>query len=189
MTSDASQTWRDGIVAAIPNLRAFAISLCGNHAMADDLVQETLLKAWSNSDKVQEGTNLKAWLFTILRNAYFSHLRGRRREVADSDGLIAAQVAVPAEQPGHLDMADFRGALAKLSDDQREAVLLVGAEGFSYEEVAAISGCAVGTVKSRVNRARARLAELMNITSAGDIGGQRMGGGNHAPARSSSART
>ena len=109
----------------------------------------------------QEGTNLKAWLFTILRNAYFSELRKTKREVADSDGQLAARLSVPPEQQGHLDLIDLNRALAKLPPDQREALILVGAEGFSYEDAATISACAVGTVKSRVNRARTRLAELM----------------------------
>jgi len=157
----------DDLVAAIPNMRAFAISLCGNRDRADDLVQEALVKAWNHLDSFQEGTNLKAWLFTILRNAYFSELRKTKREVADSDGQLASRLSVPAEQQGHLDLLDLSNALGKLPADQREALILVGAEGFSYEDAAAISGCAVGTVKSRVNRARTRLNELMT-TPPGD---------------------
>jgi RNA polymerase sigma-70 factor (ECF subfamily) len=111
----------------------------------------------------EQGTNLKAWLFTILRNTYFSECRKLRREVKDPDGELAAKLSVSPEQHGHMDMVDFNAALAKLSDDQREALILVGAEGFSYEEVARICGCAVGTVKSRVNRARVRLAELLQV--------------------------
>lgn len=152
---------RDDLVAAIPNMRAFAISLCGNRDHADDLVQEALVKAWHHLDSFEQGTNLKAWLFTILRNAYFSELRKTKREVADSEGQLAARLSVPAEQQGHLDLLDLNRALAKLPPDQREALILVGAEGFSYEDAAHISGCAVGTVKSRVNRARTRLNELM----------------------------
>ena len=152
---------RDDLVAAIPNMRAFAISLCGNRDRADDLVQEALVKAWNHLSSFQEGTNLKAWLFTILRNAYFSELRKTKREVADSDGKLAARLSVPPEQQGHLDLIDLNRALAKLPPDQREALILVGAEGFSYEDAATFSACAVGTVKSRVNRARTRLAELM----------------------------
>jgi RNA polymerase sigma-70 factor, ECF subfamily len=151
----------EALVGAIPNLRAFAISLTGNHNLADDLVQETLLKAWSHRDKFEPGTNLKAWLFTILRNTYFSEFRKKRREVQDVDGRAAAQLISPAEQLGHLDLVDFHRALFLLSPDQREALLLIGAEGLSYEEAAKISGCAVGTVKSRVNRARLRLTELL----------------------------
>ena len=156
----------DDLIAAIPNMRAFAISLCGNRDHADDLVQEALVKAWNHLDSFEEGTNLKAWLFTILRNAYFSELRKTKREVADSEGQLAAKLSVPAEQQGHLDLVDLNRALSKLPADQREALILVGAEGFSYEDAAAISGCAVGTVKSRVNRARTRLNELMTALPA-----------------------
>jgi len=159
--SGHDSTLHDDLVAAIPNMRAFAISLCGNRDHADDLVQEALVKAWNHLDSFEQGTNLKAWLFTILRNAYFSELRKTKREVADSDGQLASRLSVPAEQQGHLDLVDLNNALGKLPVDQREALILVGAEGFSYEDAAAISGCAVGTVKSRVNRARTRLNELM----------------------------
>lgn len=172
MTSEPHAV-REALVAAIPNLRAFAVSLSGNQHTANDLVQETLLKAWMHRDRFEPGTNLKAWLFTILRNTYFSNFRKSRREVQDVDGAAAARLATPPAQAAHLDFADFRAALAKLSEDQREALLLIGAEGFSYEEAAQIAGCAVGTVKSRVNRARARLAELMSITSVDDIGPDR----------------
>jgi RNA polymerase sigma-70 factor (ECF subfamily) len=160
---------RDALVAAIPNMRAFAVSLTGNGDRADDLVQETLVKAWHKLDTFEPGTNLKAWLFTILRNAYFSEFRKQKREVPDVDGEHSSRLSVRAPQLGHLDMQDLARALEQLSADQREALLLVAAEGFSYEEAAAISDCAVGTIKSRVNRARTRLAELMHITSADDL--------------------
>ncbi len=153
--------FRDALAAAIPNLRAFAISLCGNPHQANDLVQETLLKAWDNRTSFIPNSNFKAWLFTILRNTYFSELRKSRREVADVDGEEAAKLVTLPAQMAHLELEEFRHALARLSTDQREALLLVGAEGFSYEEAAAVTGCAVGTVKSRVNRARARLAAQM----------------------------
>jgi RNA polymerase sigma-70 factor (ECF subfamily) len=145
------------------SLRAFAVSLCGDKERADDLVQETLFKAWNHLDSFKEGTNLKAWLFTILRNTYFSERRKRRREVEDADGSYAARLATQPAQHGHMDMQDFRAALTKLPDDQREALVLVGAAGFSYEEAAEISGCAVGTIKSRVNRARNRLAGMLGL--------------------------
>ena len=170
MTDGSSQPFRDAIVDAIPTLRAFAISLCGDATLANDLVQETLLKAWAHHDKFQEGTNLKAWLFTILRNTYFSEFRKSRRHVQDVDGHASATLASPPEQPGHLDMVDFRKALVQLSPDQREALILVGAEGFSYEEASIVAGCAIGTIKSRVNRARNRMAELLSLTSVDDIG-------------------
>ena len=145
------------------SLRAFGVSLCGDKDRADDLVQETLFKAWNHLDSFKEGTNLKAWLFTILRNTYFSERRKRRREVEDADGSYAARLATQPAQHGHMDMQDFRAALIRLPDDQREALILVGAAGFSYEEAADISGCAVGTIKSRVNRARNRLAGMLGL--------------------------
>ncbi|TCT10646.1 RNA polymerase sigma-70 factor (ECF subfamily) [Tepidamorphus gemmatus] len=154
----------------IPNLRAFAISLCGSPERADDFVQEALMKAWSNLHSFKPGTNMRAWLFTILRNGYYSELRKRRREVEDADDALASRLASLPEQHGHMDLNDFRKALAQLPEDQREALILIGASGFSYEEAAEICGCAVGTVKSRVNRARNRLAELLAVTSATDYG-------------------
>jgi RNA polymerase sigma-70 factor (ECF subfamily) len=163
-----SQQLRTDLIGAIPNLRAFAVSLCGNPDRADDLVQETLVKAWSNLSSFAEGTNLAAWLFTILRNIYYSEYRKRRREVADSDGAIAARLATAPAQSGHMDFLDFRSALQKLPADQREALILIGASGLSYEEAAGVCNCAVGTMKSRVNRARNRLVELLAIVSSSD---------------------
>jgi RNA polymerase sigma-70 factor (ECF subfamily) len=161
---------RQALIASIPNLRAFAISLCGDLHRADDLVQETLIKAWSHYDTFQEGTNLKAWLFTILRNTFISERRKLVHEVRDFDGDFAARLAHHPEQHGYVDLMDFSKALAQLSPEQREALMLVGAESFSYEEAARITGCEVGTVKSRVHRARVRLAGLLNITGAEEFG-------------------
>lgn len=169
MTIKPSSGIHHDLVAATPNLRAFAISLCGDVTMANDLVQETMLKAWSNRDKFTPGTNFKAWLFTILRNTYFSDLRRSRREIQDVDGQHAALMSSGPEQECHLELKDFVRALEQLSPDQREALILVGAEGFSYDEAAAVCGCAVGTVKSRVNRARNKIAEIMAIPTVGDI--------------------
>jgi len=149
---------RKAVLAAVPSLRAFAISLCGNVDRADDLVQETLVRALANINSFQPGTNMSAWLFTILRNHFRSEYRKRRREVEDSDGRYAETLKSQPEQH------------AQLPQDQREALVLVGASGFSYEEAAHICGCAVGTIKSRVNRARTRLAELMSIDGADDFG-------------------
>ncbi len=170
--STTSAQMKADLIAVIPNLRAFAVSLCGNPDRADDLVQETLVKAWSNLGSFVEGTNLPAWLFTILRNIYYSEYRKRRREVADSDGAIAAKLATAPAQNGHMDLLDFRAALQQLPTDQREALILIGASGLSYEEAAQICGCAVGTMKSRVNRARNRLSELLSIHSSSEIGQQ-----------------
>jgi RNA polymerase sigma-70 factor (ECF subfamily) len=163
-------TLREGMLGAVPRLRAFAVSLCGNVDRADDLVQETLVRALTSIDSFRPGTNLTAWLFTILRNHFRSEYRKRRREVEDVDGRHTDSLKSQPEQMGHIEMAEFKAALARLPPDQREAVVLVGASGFSYEEAAEICGCAVGTIKSRLNRARTRLAELMAIESAEDFG-------------------
>lgn len=167
---EPSSDLQESLIATVPNLRAFGISLCGDVDRADDLVQETLVKAWKNIGSFDEGTNLKAWLFTILRNTYFSELRKRRREVTVADSAIEQRLSVHPDQPGAADFSDFKMALMKLGDDQREALVLVGAEGFSYEEAAEISGCAVGTVKSRVNRARSRLGELLGVSDSSEFG-------------------
>jgi len=154
---------KEELIEHLPAMRAFAMSLTHNSATADDLVQDTVVKAWGNFDKFKPGTNLRAWLFTILRNTYYSLYRKRRREVEDPDGVMAEQISEKPEHDGHLAMADFREAFAQLGDDQREVLVLIGVEGFSYEEAAEMCGCAVGTIKSRTNRARKRLAELMKI--------------------------
>jgi RNA polymerase sigma-70 factor, ECF subfamily len=161
---------RATMLAAVPSLRAFAISLCRNVDRADDLVQEALLRAWGNLDSFQPGTNMSAWLFTILRNVFRSEYRKRRREVEDADGSYAESLTSLPSQTSSLEMGEFRKALDLLTADQREALILVGASGFSYEEAAQICGCAVGTIKSRVNRARTRLAEILSIESASDFG-------------------
>ena len=171
MTS-ASDT-RTAILEAIPSLRAFAISLSGRVDRADDLVQETLLRALSNIGRFEPGSNMQAWLFTILRNQFHTSYRKKSREVEDPEGVFAAKLAIEPAQPGHLDLEDLRAALQKLSIEQREAVLLV-AGGMSYDEAALICGCAIGTIKSRVSRARTRLAELMGVTDPEDIGADRV---------------
>ena len=160
---------RQAILGAVPSLRAFAISLCGSVDRADDLVQETLVRALANIDSFQPGTNMAAWLFTILRNHFRSEYRKRRREVEDSDGHYAESLKSQPEQHGRVEFTEFRTALSKLPTDQREALILVGASGFSYEEAAKICNCAVGTIKSRVNRARLRLAETLGVENVQDM--------------------
>ena len=154
-------SWRDEVVALIPALRAFAWSLSRNSADADDLVQDALIKAWANRERFEPGSNLRAWLFTILRNTYYTAVVRRRREVADEDGKHAATLTAPPTQEWSLQMHALQAALAKLPDEHREALILVGAAGLSYEEAAEICGCALGTVKSRVSRARTKLARLL----------------------------
>jgi RNA polymerase sigma-70 factor (ECF subfamily) len=156
-------SFKDELLAEIPGLRAFAVSLCGSVTLADDLIQEALLRAWGNSDKFQRGTSLRAWLFTILRNIYYSQYRKRAREVQDSNGAFARGIAVAGDQESHLDLEDFRKALAKLPAEQREVLTMVGASGMSYEEAAEICGVEIGTIKSRLSRARTKLGELLGL--------------------------
>lgn len=160
---------RAELVNHLPALRAFALSLTRESASADDLVQDTIVKAWTNIDKFQAGTNLRAWLFTILRNTFYSARRKTRREVSDTDGIHAARQATRPEHDGRLALNDFRNAFAQLPDEQREALILVGASGFSYEEAAGMTGVAVGTVKSRANRGRRRLAELLHLDEGEEL--------------------
>jgi RNA polymerase sigma-70 factor (ECF subfamily) len=162
------------MLALLPNLRAFAVSLTNDPTRADDLVQDTILRAWIKIDQFERGTNLAAWLFTILRNSFYTERRKRKREVEDADGTYAGLlIALPAQEAG-LELAEFRTALARLPFRQREALLLVGAEGLTYEDAALIQGTAIGTVKSRVNRARSHLAHLLQIQDSSEIGPDRI---------------
>ncbi len=163
---------RDDLLAAIPHLRAFAVSLTHDGNRADDLVQDTIVRAWGNIHRFQRGTNLNAWLFTILRNLFHTEHRKKKREVDDPDGFYAATLKTAPDQQSHLDFEVMRIALAKLRPDQREVLLLAAAEGLPYEEIAVICGTAVGTVKSRVNRARIRLGELLHH-GANEVGPDR----------------
>lgn len=159
---------RDELIDHLGALRAFAMSLTRNASAADDLVQDTIEKAWKNIDKFKPGTNLRAWLFTIQRNAFYSIRRKAKREVADIDGAMAATLAEKPAHDGRLAMNDFRAAFELLPDEQREALMLVGAQGFAYEEAAQMCGVAVGTVKSRANRGRRKLAELLGLAENED---------------------
>lgn len=160
---------RDELVEHLPALRAFALSLARGSALADDLVQDTILKAWSKIDQFQPGTNLRAWLFTILRNTYYSDRRKAGREVSDSDGLHAARLSQKPDHDGRMALADFAKAFATLPVEQREALILVGSNGFTYQEAAETCGCAVGTVKSRANRGRKRLAEVLGLVEGDSL--------------------
>ena len=156
------ESFKRDLLGALPHLRAFARGLCGRPDFADDLVQETAIKAWTARDRFTPGTNIRAWTFAILRNHYLSELRRSRRQ-ADYDPDAAERMLVmDADQEGPLHLSDMQIALQKLSPERREALLLVGAGGFTYEEAAEISDCAVGTMKSRVARARAELATMLD---------------------------
>ena len=169
-TSSDERSFKRDMLATLPSLRAFAVSLSGRADRADDLVQDAILKAWANQASFKPGTNIKAWLFTILRNEFYSQMRKAGREVQDTDGTYSSRFASAPEQHGHLDLQDFKKALDTLPEDQREAIVLVGAEGFAYEEAAEICGCPVGTIKSRVSRARLRLQELLGIENENEFG-------------------
>jgi RNA polymerase sigma-70 factor (ECF subfamily) len=163
-------TLRREILATVPRLRAFAVSLTGSSDRADDLVQETMLRALTHIDQFQPGTNMRAWLFTILRNQFNSEYRQRRWMTEDADGIYIDALKTVPQQSSWLEFQELRVALTKLSPEQREAVVLVGASGMTYEEAAEICGCAIGTIKSRVNRGRSRLAELLAIETSEDFG-------------------
>jgi RNA polymerase sigma-70 factor (ECF subfamily) len=153
--------FKDELARVIPHLRAFGRSLSGNRDLADDLVQETLLKAWAARQRFQAGTNMRAWTFIILRNLFLSQMR-RARFKGEWDELTAGRLlAAPASQDRHVELGDMQRALLHLPQPQREALILVGAGGFAYEEAADICGCAVGTIKSRVARGRVALEALL----------------------------
>jgi RNA polymerase sigma-70 factor (ECF subfamily) len=160
---NATAAFKAELIELLPSLRAFARSLAHNPAQADDLVQDTLVKALANVERFEPGTNLRAWLFTILRNHYYSQLRKSKREIEDADGKFAARLSSRPEQDGTVDLEDFKVAFAQLAPDHREVLTLVGASGCSYEEAAQICGCAVGTIKSRVNRARKKLSDMLGL--------------------------
>jgi len=166
----ADAEMRDLLLGAIPALRAFAFSLTYDLDRSDDLVQDTLVRAWTKAASFRRGTNLTAWLFTILRNLFYSEQRKRKREVEDADGVHAARLASLPEQEVRMEMAQFQDALNLLPQSQREALILVGAQSFTYEEAAEICGVAVGTIKSRVSRARVRLIEALGMTGTDEIG-------------------
>lgn len=149
------------LAAVVPHLRAFARGLCGRADMADDLVQEALLKAWAAQDRFEPGTSMRAWTFVILRNAYLTDMRRNRFRGEYDEGVAERILTAPAGQEEPIHLADLHRALLTLPPERREALLLVGAGGFSYEEAAEICGCAVGTIKSRVGRARAALNAML----------------------------
>jgi RNA polymerase sigma-70 factor (ECF subfamily) len=151
------------VMAAMPALKSFAMSLTGHPDKADDLVQEAVCRALNFAHRFEPGTKTTAWLVTILRNLFRSNYRRRRREVEDPDGIHASRLAVAPEQQAQIDMGDFVVAFRALSKDQREALTLIGVQGFSYEEAAEMADVAIGTLKSRVNRGRVRLTEILKL--------------------------
>ena len=159
--SEGEQMVTNDMVALVPQLHTFARSLTRDGVRADDLVQEALMRAIDNIERFKPGTNLKAWLFTIVRNEHYSQLRRRKFEAHGVDTSLLPEPSVPPDHDGKLELRELNRALASLSPGQRTALILVSASGFSYEEAAAICGCAVGTIKSRVARARETLVEIL----------------------------
>jgi RNA polymerase sigma-70 factor, ECF subfamily len=159
----------EAMMAAIPSLNRFAISLCRDVNFANDLVQETLLRALISLESFEPGTNMSAWLFTILRNQFYSEYRKRRFEVEDIDGFYAGQLASLPEQMGCLDIDELLRVFKWLPVKQRDAIVLVGVLGFSYMDAALICGCSIGTIKSRLSRARRLLGEILFLESTDDI--------------------
>ncbi len=165
-----SDLFCDDLIAALPSLRAFAYTLAYDWTIADDLVQDTLIRAWANRHSFEAGTNLNAWLATILRNCFYSLKRRRRWEVGDPEGLFASRLTTLPEQQVRLEFEDCLSALQKIAVIDREALLLVSAEGLSYEEAAEVCGAPPGTIKSRVNRARKHLARALQMDSQDQVG-------------------
>lgn len=161
-TVDADKIFRDQLVALLPSLRAFSRGLCGRRDMADDLAQDTMMRAWAARESYTQGSNFRAWMFMIMRNQFYTTLRKNSR-MTSLDPEVAERVLVmaPGQQNG-IDVADVAKALQKLPAEQREVLLLIGANGVSYEEAAEIIGCAMGTVKSRLARGRTALSALID---------------------------
>lgn len=163
MTTDTTESfdWRIELSKALPVLRAYARSLTRNASDADDLVQDTVVRAWSHREQFQIGTNLHAWLMTILRNAFYTKCRRKRWEVEDIDGEYAGALTVEPNQEWNISLQELDRALQKLPDEQREVIALVIGAGMNYEQAAEICGCALGTIKSRLARARMQLTEML----------------------------
>jgi len=158
------------LLREMPVLRRWSTMLCRNPSLAEDMMQETLTKAWANRSSFARGTNMRAWLYRILRNTYFNHLRQRRREVPDPDGALTALLHTPAEQPGKIELREVTQAMQTLSPTQRQAMILIGAQGMSYKQVARLQRVNIGTVKSRLARARQAVARSMGYESASQRG-------------------
>jgi RNA polymerase sigma-70 factor, ECF subfamily len=159
---DSDKLFRDQLVALLPSLRAFSRGLCGNRDMADDLAQDTMMRAWAARESYTQGSNFRAWMFMIMRNQFYTTIRKSARTTSlDPEVAERVLVVAPAQQNG-INVNDVANALQKLPAEQREVLLLIGANGLSYEEAAQMIGCAIGTVKSRLARGRTALAALID---------------------------
>lgn len=158
-----SDGFKSELVALMPRLRGYAMALTGSATEADDLVQDTLVRAWRFRDSFQQGSNLKAWVCKILRNTFYTGAVARKHTVQDVEGKFAARLACDPDQEWRLQYSQLLEALGELTQEARDSLLMVVAAGLSYEEAAELAGCPVGTMKSRVNRAREHLAELVEV--------------------------
>ena len=160
-----SDPYWTSVTALIPQLRGYALALTRSSSEADDLVQEALTRAWRYRDSYIDGTNLKAWLFKILRNCFHNEIASRRSTVQDVEGRLAAQLSHGPEQDWFMQYRELLTAMGRLTPTCREGLLLVVASGLTYDEAAVVAGCAIGTMKSRVNRARNQLTKLLGAES------------------------
>ena len=159
---DPDKVFRDQLVALLPSLRAFSRGLCGHREMADDLAQDTIMRAWAARESYTQGTNFRAWMFMIMRNQFYSTIRKNSRTTSlDPEVAERVLVVAPAQQNG-INVDDVAKALQRLPAEQRETLLLIGANGLSYEEAADVMGCAMGTVKSRLARGRTALVAMID---------------------------
>lgn len=161
-SASADKVFRDDLLAIIPQLRSFARGLCGNRDLADDLAQDAMTRAWAARSSYQPGTNFRAWMFMILRNQFYTTIRKNARMVSWDPEIAERLLVVDASQHDRINVEDVAKALQKLSVEQREVLMLIGANGMSYEEAAEVMGCAIGTIKSRLARGRVALSALIN---------------------------
>lgn len=161
-SAEADKIFRDNLLAIIPHLRSFARGLCGNRDLADDLAQDAMTRAWAARTSFQPGTNFRAWIFMILRNQFYTTIRKNSRMVSWDPEIAERLLVVNASQHDGINVEDVAKALQKLSAEQREVLMLIGANGMSYEEAAEVMGCAIGTIKSRLARGRVALSALIN---------------------------
>lgn len=169
MSANVSE-FRDALLAITPNLRAYARSLCGAADAADDLVQDTLLRAWEKQDALKSQDKLQAWTMTIMRNEFFAQCRRSKFSVDDADGHYADSLVSNAQQEVSADLRDLADVLAKMDDSYRECLVLIFVNELSYEEAASVAGCPVGTMKSRVHRARTELCKKLGLETDGRAG-------------------
>lgn len=166
---EADRIFRDQLVALIPSLRTFARGLCGTRDLADDMAQDAMLRGWAARASFIPGSNFRAWMFMILRNQFYTTIRKNRRTVSLEPELAERMLVEAPAQQHQIHLADVAKALLKLPPEQREVLLLIGANGLSYDEAAEVVGCAIGTIKSRLARGRKALALLIDGPENGDL--------------------